>query len=253
MNAGKRNLHTHTTYCDGHDTPEELAREAVRRGFSVLGFSGHAYTSFDDSFCMSRSGTEAYVRDIMALRDAYRGRLEIRCGVERDYFSDDPAYAYDFVIGSVHYVKPVGVYRSVDESAASQLETVRLYYAGDFYKMAEDYYRLVSDVVQKTRADIIGHFDLIRKFNDGGIYFDEENPRYRDAAFAALDALLKTGKPFELNTGVVARGYSTRPYPAEPLRTYILEHGGELIPSSDCHRKELLDFGLWGSTHSVIR
>ena len=26
------NYHTHTTYCDGKDSPEELVREAVRLG-----------------------------------------------------------------------------------------------------------------------------------------------------------------------------------------------------------------------------
>lgn len=35
----KQNLHTHTTFCDGVDAPEELIREAMARGFDSLGFS----------------------------------------------------------------------------------------------------------------------------------------------------------------------------------------------------------------------
>ena len=41
------NFHTHTTYCDGKDTPRALAEEAMRLGCPALGFSGHSYTAFD--------------------------------------------------------------------------------------------------------------------------------------------------------------------------------------------------------------
>ena len=32
----KQNLHTHTTYVDGKDTPEEIILSAIERGFGVL-------------------------------------------------------------------------------------------------------------------------------------------------------------------------------------------------------------------------
>ena len=37
----KQNLHTHSSYCDGKDTPEELVLYAINSGFSSIGFSGH--------------------------------------------------------------------------------------------------------------------------------------------------------------------------------------------------------------------
>ena len=37
----KANYHTHTTFCDGADTPEEVVKEALRLGMTHLGFSGH--------------------------------------------------------------------------------------------------------------------------------------------------------------------------------------------------------------------
>ena len=40
----KGNLHTHTTYCDGNNSPEEMVLDAISAGFNVLGFSGHSYT-----------------------------------------------------------------------------------------------------------------------------------------------------------------------------------------------------------------
>ena len=38
-----QNLHTHTTYCDGKDTPEEMVLEGLERGFHSIGFSIHSY------------------------------------------------------------------------------------------------------------------------------------------------------------------------------------------------------------------
>ncbi|MBQ7974646.1 MAG: hypothetical protein IJ300_03045 [Clostridia bacterium] len=54
----KQNLHTHSLYCDGKNTLEELTEAAIERGFSSIGFSGHCYTPFDSSYCMSIENTK---------------------------------------------------------------------------------------------------------------------------------------------------------------------------------------------------
>ncbi|MBO5371040.1 MAG: PHP domain-containing protein, partial [Clostridia bacterium] len=36
-------LHTHTTYCDGKDSPEDMVKTAIEKGLRVIGFSGHIY------------------------------------------------------------------------------------------------------------------------------------------------------------------------------------------------------------------
>ena len=42
----KQNLHVHTVYADGKDTPEELVLEAIRQGFTSIGFSEHSYMPY---------------------------------------------------------------------------------------------------------------------------------------------------------------------------------------------------------------
>ena len=118
------------------------------------------------------------------------------------------------------------------------------YFDGDIYCLCEEYFKTVSDVVQKTGADIIGHFDLISKLNEKYNLFDEENPRYINAWKAAADKLILTGKPFEINTGAIARGYRTVPYPSEPLRDHIREKGGRFILSSDSHQIKTLCYAF---------
>ena len=49
------NFHTHTTFCDGKDTPEQMVLAAIQKGFSALGFSGHAYFVLDEEISMSEA------------------------------------------------------------------------------------------------------------------------------------------------------------------------------------------------------
>ena len=207
------NLHTHTIYCDGKDTPEELVKYASFKDCECIGFSGHSFTDIpdDEPFCMSREKTAEYKKEINRLKDVYKNRIKVMLGVEQDYFSEESTEDYEYVIGSVHYVLKDGTYIPVDASREKQIEAVNKYYGGDFYAFAEDYYKLVGNLYEKTKCDIVGHFDLITKFNEENDLFDTENPRYVKATDDALDKLLKEDVSFEINYGAICRGYRKTP------------------------------------------
>ena len=246
-------LHVHTTFCDGKSTAEEIVLCAIGKGFSVLGFSGHAPMPFETDWCMTEDGAALYRAERARLREKYRDKIRIYCGVEQDYFSESPTDAYDFVIGSVHYVKKNGCYLPVDETREVFSEAVEKHYGGDYYAFAEDYYTLERDVVDRTGADIIGHFDLITKFNEGDALFDTRHPRYAAAWQSAAAALLPIGIPFELNTGAMSRGYRAAPYPAGDILAYLAEHGGCAVLSSDSHRADTLGFGFDMAARAAAR
>ena len=187
MTGKSSDLHTHTIYSDGNNTPEEMIRSAISAGLDRIGISDHSYTSFDESYCMKREDYSRYKSDLAALKEKYSGRIEILCGIEQDYYSESPAEGFDYVIGSVHYIccgKPDGVFIPVDESAEILKSAADKYFNGNIYALAAEYFRTVSDVINKTNADIIGHFDLITKFNGNEEYFRFDDPRYLKAAFA---------------------------------------------------------------------
>ena len=237
----KADLHTHTNYCDGKNTPEEMVLSAIEKRLTTYGFSEHGYTAFDLSYCLTPPKTELYKAEIRSLKEKYKDKIEIRLGIELDAFSDHDTSDYDYVIGSCHYVEKNGVYRPIDEKE-SELEAIcNDWYGGDYYALAEDYFRGVASLASK-KIDIVGHFDLITKFNEGGKHFDTSHPRYLAAAKSAIDALLPLGVPFEINTGAISRGYRTEPYPAKNLIDYIREKGGTLILSSDTHSKDNIAF-----------
>ena len=242
--GGKANFHTHTCYCDGKDRPEELVKKAIELGFTALGFSVHEYTEFDPDFCMSLEDTEKYRAEISRLNEKYRDSLRIYLGTERDYFGEGSDFPYDYVIGSLHYVEKDGVYLSVDNTEAIMAENVEKYFSGDYRAYVERYYEIEACVAEKTKADIVGHFDLIAKFNEGGKYFDEDARWYKKAALEALAKAAEKKPVFEINTGAMARGYRSRPYPAPFILEEIERLDCPVILSSDCHDREYLDYGF---------
>ena len=232
-------LHMHTIWSDGTNTAEEMVQEAIRKGLEAVGISDH---SSGDPCGMTLEQSADYRAEIAALKEKYAGQIRVLCGLERDYFTDDFA-DYDYTIGSVHWLAmPDGHHVPVDYMAEKLREGADKYFGGDFYALAEAYYAMMAKVVEVTKCDIIGHFDLITKFIEQDPAFDTNHPRYVKAWQQAADELLKTGKPFEVNTGAISRGYRTTPYPAKEIRDYIREHGGKLIMSSDAHAKENIAF-----------
>ena len=95
-------LHTHTFFSDGANSPEEMIDAALEKGLTCIGFSDHSHVDWDECG-MTEENTEAYRREIARLKRSRGAEIEIRCGLERDYYSDDDR-EYDDVIGSVHWM-----------------------------------------------------------------------------------------------------------------------------------------------------
>ncbi len=235
-----RDLHTHSTYSDGKNTPEEMVLSAIEKGLKVIGISEHSYTSFDTEGCIMEDMVEDYIKEIESLKIKYRDKIEVLCGIEQDLHSGAPKNKFDYVIGSVHFVKCGDEYIAVDLSPSDLKYAADKYFGGDIYGLVEEYYRAVSTVVEVTGADIIGHFDLISKFQEKEPLFDENNERYIKAWKSAVDKLIKADKPFEINYGAISRGYKTVPYPADDIKDYIIKKGGRFIYSSDSHNAETI-------------
>ena len=122
--------------------------------------------------------------------------------------------------------------------------TIQNHFSNDPYAYAAFYFRQVSRLFRFLKPDIIGHFDLVTKFQESEPLWDPEDDRYRKAWQEAADALLPFEKPFEINTGAISRGIRRTPYPSVEILSYLNKHGARIILSSDSHRKETLCFGF---------
>ncbi|MBQ6420790.1 MAG: histidinol-phosphatase HisJ family protein [Clostridia bacterium] len=236
----RSNIHTHTTFSDGKHTPDEMAQAAIAKGFETLGISDHSFTFFDVGYCLPREREPAYREAVLALKEAYRGRLEICCGMELDRFSD-PAITegLDYFICGVHYVYANGVYHPVDNCAAATERAVREGCGGDESKYVRLYYEAVADCIA-LKPLYVAHLDLLTKFST----IDETSAFYRKTALETLDALLDAGMPIEVNTGAMARGAKDIPYPSFFLLRRVAERNGSVIFGSDCHDRAKLDYAF---------
>ena len=95
--------HNHTTWCDGKNTPEEMAEAAWKLGFTDLGFSGHTYVDFADFGIRDEL---AYAAMLRRLGEQFAGRMRIAVGIEHDwYYPVRHREAFDYIIGSVHEIQ----------------------------------------------------------------------------------------------------------------------------------------------------
>ena len=166
---------------------------------------------------MSPEEVPRFRAEILRLREKYAGRLEIYLGLEQDYYSPPSGEGWDYLIGSVHCVEKEGRLLPVDYLPEDLARSVRQYYGGDWYALAEDYFALAGGVAERTGCQIVGHFDLIAKFNEGDRLFD---------------------------TGAMARGYRSAPYPAPWLLRAMAERKLPICITSDCHERSNLLFAF---------
>ncbi len=238
----KQNLHIHTTYADGRDTPEEIILEAISRGFDSVGFSEHSYMPFSSyPYQMTVEKTEEYKTEIRALKAKYKDVIDVFCGMEFEMYSDIPTEEFDYLIGSVHYLDFDGRILGFDIGLEKTLVYIKENFGGDALAFAKKYYETVARLPEKRSFDIIGHFDLVTKNNEKGKFLDTGVKEYLNFGLEAIHALKGKIPFFEVNTGSIARGYKAIPYPQiEFLREFNLCGFGAVI-TSDCHNKNFLD------------
>lgn len=239
----KQNLHTHTTYVDGRQGPEELIVTALEKGFDSLGFSEHTYlchSTYPNQ--MDEDKAMLYRAEIAALKKQYEGKINLFCGLELEYYSDFNIKPYDYIIGSVHYLDCGEGIFTFDRSATDTKEYINRYFGGDGLHFMKKYFETLASYPDKYTVDIIGHFDLPLKHNESLHFVNETSKAYLDLAYGAIHALKGRIPLFEVNTGAVAAGYRHTPYPTLDVMRELCHCGFGAVITSDCHNKDNLDF-----------
>lgn len=113
----RKNYHTHTFRCyHATGTEWQYVERAWQNGIETLGFADHAPMPFPDGYqstCrMKPSLFPDYIETLLALRERYRGRVEILIGLETEYYpAVFPAflelirpYPVDYLILGQHFL-----------------------------------------------------------------------------------------------------------------------------------------------------
>lgn len=232
----RQNLHTHSTYDDGRSTLREMIEASIAAGLLSVGFSVHSPLPYDSGWDMPAQQLDAYLSELAALRKEYAGRIDIFTGVEWDIMTVTDLSRFDYVIGSVHHIPLDTPPLCVDESAEVTLGLLTRHFGGDADAMAEYYFAQYDAVATQPYAKIVGHLDLLTKYDEQRTpIFHPASPRYRKAALAAMEKLVQADKIFEINTGAISRGHRQSPYPSRELLCALREMGGRITISADTH------------------
>jgi histidinol-phosphatase (PHP family) len=244
-------LHTHSVFCDGHDSIETLCRHAYAQGFVSLGFSSHApvrrKTGLETDWHLEEARLEPYLEEVRAARRRWAGKLPVYLGLEVDYIQgrmgpadgDYREMGLDYLIGSVHYVlSPRGNYIAVDSPPEEFSRDLRREFEGNGAALMEAYWDALEGMIQAGGFDILGHIDLVKKNKPPD--YSPEGTAYTRRIRRAAAAAASSGAVVEVNTGGLIRGAVAEPYPSPALLKLLREGGAAVTISADAHRAEHL-------------
>ena len=151
IGSGTRyNLHSHTQFCDGHADMETMVQGAIAAGLTHYGFSPHGPVPIASPCNMAASDMNAYMSEVMRLRDKYSGIISLYAGMEVDYLGPQwgpsspevESYGLEYVIGSVHFVPAQnGEYADTDGPADRFRQYVESVFCGDLRYVVDRFSR----------------------------------------------------------------------------------------------------------------
>ncbi|MBP7175998.1 MAG: histidinol-phosphatase [Thermoclostridium sp.] len=240
-------FHTHSYFCDGSMTPEDYILCAIRKNFPVIGISSHAPVHFETCWTMKPQLLEQYIETVLSLKEKYRGRIQVYVGLETDFYDGAVDYrnypGLDYTIGSVHFIHHAASqrYMALDGTAEEFQETRDVIFHGRARELVEKYYQLLTDMLYQQPPSILGHLDVLKKNNSGNRLFSESEHWYRKAVEGVLDAVMDQQVIVEVNTGGIARGYTTEMYPSDWILASMRERNIPLMLNSDAHHPDKID------------
>ncbi|QQZ62739.1 histidinol-phosphatase HisJ [Paenibacillus sonchi] len=240
--------HTHHERC-GHavGTLEEYVQRGIELGLEQLGLSDHLPLihvdpeSYYPEMAMPLSELPRYVEECLNLKERYRGRIELRVGLEADYIEGYEEqirellspYPWDYLIGSVHFL---GEWDITDFRQTGGWE------GRDVMEVYRRYYDAVQKSALSGLYDIIGHMDVIKRFGYGP-QTQEGKAEVRALELETLKAIAGSGIAMELNASGLTKPCAEM-FPAEHVLQQALELGIPLTLGSDAHDPLKLGDGL---------
>lgn len=264
--ASKANFHTHSTFCDGKFSAEDMVIAAIEKGFDHLGFSSHClhplnpefYKPFDNIWHIPSANIKSYTEEIRRLKEKYADKIQLYLGFEADYF-DSPEYGTaipsmenyaefepDYLIGAVHFINTDKGFFTVDNKPEIVKESLSRQYSkpnGEIDGRAAvcDYFAAERAMLQKGDFDIIAHCDLIKLRNGPLNFFNPEESWYKDELKATALEIARSGVIAEINTGAIGRGIMDDTYPSQYFLELLYELGVPVCINSDAHTTQMLD------------
>jgi histidinol-phosphatase (PHP family) len=235
------------------DSLGAVVERALAAGFTHYGLSEHAprfraEDVFPDETDLGPAGLQAafrrYVGEALRLRDAYDGRIALLVGFETERLPPGDwaprmreiraAAPFDYVVGSVHDIDGMVVDVSPERTAAIA-ESL-----GGREAMQIRYFRALAELVSTLKPEVVGHIDLIRKFDAPVADFA---PAVMREIEHVLEAARAAGSALDVNCGAYRRGYGPV-YPLPAILERARAMGLRVTLGDDSHGVATVGVGL---------
>ena len=218
--------HMHTPLCKhSKGEPEEFAQVAWERGLAGITVTCHNPLPNNHSISvrMREDQWPEYVALVDRARAAWAGRIDVRLGLECDYFPGIEAYlekqiggtGFSHVLGSVH---------------SQTREYLAVYGQGDALSIQRYYFEHLALAAETKLFDTISHPDLVK--NQTSKEWDLQ--RIWPDILRTLDRIAKSGVAMELNTSGVFKTIPEMNPGPEILRA-MCERGIPAVIGADAH------------------
>jgi len=248
-------------FCDhAKSTLREVVEAAISAGFTHYGLSEHCprFRAEDLYPGEERLGVDglaaafdAYVTRATALRDEFAGRIEILIGFETETLPPGTwlekmralraAHPFDYMVGSVHDLGGCWVDYSPDATAALKADM------GGDEALQTAYFRAVTGMVGTLRPEVVGHLDLVRKYEPAGFAF---SPRILREIDDTLEAVRAVGAALDVNCAAFRNGYGPV-YPLPAILERACAMGVRVTLGDDSHGVATVGVGLERSVAAI--
>lgn len=226
---GLVDYHIHTPLC-GHATgsPDDYIRRAEELKLQEIGFSDHAPLPEElrEGITMAPGQVEEYIGLIGDMKHAWAGRIAVRLGFEIDYpFHDSFDVKYladarlDYFIGSCHFL---------NGWAFDHPAYIEEFGRRDINEVYAAYYSLLEGLVLSGAFQILGHFDLVKKFGHRAVR------DFRGIVARLARIIARRDMAVEINTAGFRKPVGEA-YPADDIIAVLFDNNVPLVLGSDSH------------------
>jgi histidinol-phosphatase (PHP family) len=232
---------------------ESVVQAAVDARFTTYGLSEHAprflpQHLYPEEQSLSPADLQAtfrrYVASALELRRKYAGRLELLIGFETEALpvADWPermrtlrrSAPFDYIVGSVHSIGDTWVDLNAETTARAAEES------GGWEPLRCAYFDRLAELVQTLEPEIVGHVDLVRRFEAPDFQF---SPLSMQHAERVLEAALASGSALEVNAAPFRRGFGPV-YPGPQVLARACALGVPVSLGDDSHGPDGVGVGL---------
>lgn len=224
--------HVHTPFCKhAEGEPGEFLEAARQKNLPAICFADHAPNpdNYDQKHRMIIDEFELYQEKVLSLSPS--SGTSILFGVEADYYNGCerflgewlPRQNLDLVIGSIHYINNWGFDNPDEREVWDNVDV------GSTWR---EYFELISRLVETKFFDVVGHFDLPKKFG-----YSPGERAIREMVRPVLEKIARAQMAIELNTSGLRKPVREI-YPSLMVLTMAHDHGIPICFGSDAHKPD---------------